>query len=67
LTRHILPEVLTGYPDPSTLQGGGRQFGGLGSLFATIPNFFGGIQFGFSAFPSILGNANASFSFNASL
>jgi hypothetical protein len=45
----------------------GDMSGGLGSLFATIPNFFGGIQFGFSAFPSILGNANASFSFNASL
>lgn len=40
---------------------------GLGGLFATVPNFFGGIQFGFSAFPSILGNSNAYFSFNASL
>lgn len=40
---------------------------GLGGLFATVPNFFGGVQFGFSAFPNVLGNANASFSFNASL
>ncbi|KAA1097246.1 hypothetical protein PGT21_028225 [Puccinia graminis f. sp. tritici] len=45
----------------------GDMSSGLGSRFATVPNFFTGIQFGFSAFPSILGNANASFSFNASL
>ncbi|OAV98508.1 hypothetical protein PTTG_01846 [Puccinia triticina 1-1 BBBD Race 1] len=40
---------------------------GLGGLFAGIPNFFAGVQFGFSAFPKILGNSNGYFSFNASI
>jgi len=40
---------------------------GLSRLFGSIPNFFAGIQFGFSAFPSILGVGFGSISLNVSL
>jgi len=40
---------------------------GLGRLLASFPQFFVDVQFGFGAFPSILGNGYGSFSFHASL
>lgn len=46
----------------------GDMSSGLRPLFGSIPNFFTGIQFGFSAFPSILGSGfGSSFSFNLGL
>lgn len=40
---------------------------GLGRLFANFPNFFIGVEFGFGAFPSILGDGYGSLSFHVSL
>lgn len=46
----------------------GDMSSGLRPLFGSIPNFFTGIQFGFSAFPSILGSGfGSSFSLNLGL
>jgi len=45
----------------------GDMWRGLGRLFGSIPNFFTGIQFGFSAFPSIVGGGYGSFSLNVGL
>ncbi|KAA1097244.1 hypothetical protein PGT21_028238 [Puccinia graminis f. sp. tritici] len=45
----------------------GNVYTGLGNLFATIPHFFIGVQFGFHAIPGVLGNGNGFFSFNAFL
>ncbi|WAR59909.1 hypothetical protein PtB15_11B550 [Puccinia triticina] len=73
IVRHICHDTLTqitGCLSSITISLGaqvGNVFSGLGQLFATVPHFFVGVQFGFHAIPGILGNGNGYFSFNAFL